>query len=402
MTDSLIFDHVRTPRGRGRTDGALHGATAVHLSATVLAQLRDRNGLDTRQVEDIVFGVVTPVGEQGQCLPRVAALQAGYSQDTAGIQINRFCGSGLEACNLASAKVRSGVEGFVIAGGAESMSRVPMMSDGGAWAVDPSTAFKCNFIPQGVSADLMATLWNYGRREVDAYAVRSHRLASRAWDEGRFGRSVVPVVDSFGEVLLEADETVRRGCTIDDLSGLKPSFEDMGRKAGFDALAIARYPQVDSIRHVHHAGNSSGIVDGACAVLIGSAAAGRAAGLKPRARIRAFAEVGSEPTLMLSGPSFAAEKALRRAGMSAKDIDLFEVNEAFAAVVLRFIEAMQVDTERVNVNGGSIAMGHPLGATGAMILGTALDELERSGGSTALATLCVGAGMGVATIIERL
>jgi acetyl-CoA C-acetyltransferase len=402
MTDSLIFDHVRTPRGRGKPDGALHGATAIHLGATVLAQLRDRNRLDTRQVEDIVFGVVTPVGEQGQCLPRIAALQAGYSEDTAGIQINRFCGSGLEACNLAAAKVHSGVEGFVVAGGAESMSRVPMMSDGGAWAVDPSAAFRSNFIPQGVSADLMATLWNYSREQVDAYAVRSHQLAARAWDEGRFARSVAPVTGLFGEALLEADETVRRGCTVADLAGLRPSFEDMGRKGGFDALAIARYPQVDAIRHVHHAGNSSGIVDGACAVLIGSAAAGRAAGLRPRARIRAFAEVGSEPTLMLSGPSFAADKALRRAGMTAADIDLFEVNEAFAAVVLRFIEAMAIDPERVNVNGGSIAMGHPLGATGAMILGTALDELERSDKSTALATLCVGAGMGVATIIERI
>jgi len=402
MTDSLIFDHVRTPRGRGKPDGGLHGATAIHLSATVLAQLRDRSGLDTRLVEDIVFGVVTPVGEQGQCLPRVAALQAGYSEETAGIQINRFCGSGLEACNLAAAKVQAGVEGFVVAGGAESMSRVPMMSDGGAWAVDPSTAFKCNFVPQGVSADLMATLWNYSRQQVDAWAVRSHHLAARAWDEGRFARSVVPVTGVFGETLLDSDETVRRGCTVEDLSGLRPSFEEIGRKGGFDALAIARYPQVDAIRHVHHAGNSSGIVDGACAVLIGSAAAGRAAGLKPRARIRAFAEVGSEPTLMLSGPSYAADKALRRAGMKTSDIDLFEVNEAFAAVVLRFIEAMGVDPERVNVNGGSIAMGHPLGATGAMILGTALDELERSGRSTALATLCVGAGMGVATIIERI
>jgi acetyl-CoA C-acetyltransferase len=354
--DSLVFDHVRTPRGRGRPDGSLHGATAVHLSATVLAELRDRNGLDTGRVEDIVFGVVTPVGEQGQCLPRVAALQAGYSQDTAGIQINRFCGSGLEACNLAAAKVHGGVEGFVVAGGAESMSRVPMMSDGGAWAVDPVTAFDCKFVPQGVSADLMATLWNYTRERLDAYAARSHRLAARAWDEGRFARSIVPVRDVFGESLLDIDETIRRDCAVGDLAGLRPSFEDMGRKGGFDAIAIARYPQVDAIRHVHHAGNSSGIVDGACAVLIGSEGAGRAAGIRPRARIRAFAEVGSEPTLMLSGPSFAAEKALRRAGMKASDIDLFEVNEAFAAVVLLFIEAMNVDPDKVNVNGGSIAM----------------------------------------------
>lgn len=401
MNAPYIYDHVRTPRGRGRPDGALHEATSVHLAATVLAALRDRNGLDTRSVEDIVFGVVAPVGEQGQCLPRIAALQAGFAQEAAGVQINRFCGSGLEACNMAASKIHAGVEGFVIAGGSESMSRVAMLSDGGAWSVDPVSAFSSNFIPQGISADLLASIWNYSRRQVDAFAVRSHRLASKAWAEGRFDRSVVPVKGPLDEVLLDRDETVRSQCTLEDLAGLKPSFAELGRSAGFDALAIQRYPGVEAIEHVHHAGNSSGIVDGACAVLIGSAAAGQAVGLKPRARIRAFAEVGSEPTIMLTGPSFAAEKALRRAGMKASDIDLYEINEAFAAVALRFMDALDIDEGKVNVNGGSIAMGHPLGATGAMILGTALDELERSGGATALVTLCIGAGMGVATVIER-
>jgi acetyl-CoA C-acetyltransferase len=401
MNTPFIFDHVRTPRGRGKPEGALHSATAVHLGATVLAALRDRNSLDTRLVEDIIFGVVAPVGEQGQCLPRVAALQAGYAHDTAGVQINRFCGSGLEACNMAASKVHAGVEGFVIAGGAESMSRVPMFSDGGAWSVDPVSAYASNFIPQGISADLLATLWHYSRADVDGFAVRSHQLAAQAWAEGRFDGSVVPVLGILGEVLLARDEAVRAGCTLADLSGLKASFAELGRKSGFDALAIQRYPTVEALAHVHHAGNSSGIVDGACAVLIGSAAAGQAAGLKPRARIRAFAEVGSEPTLMLTGPSIAAEKALKRAGMKAQDIDLYEINEAFAAVALRFQDALELDPQRVNVNGGAIAMGHPLGATGAMILGIALDELERSGKTTALATLCIGAGMGVATIIER-
>lgn len=402
MNSPLIYDHVRTPRGRGKPDGSLHEATAVHLGATVLAALRDRNNLDTRQVEDIIFGVVAPVGEQGQCLPRVAALQAGYAQEASGVQINRFCGSGLEACNMAASKVHAGVEGFVIAGGAESMSRVPILSDGGAWSVDPVSAFTSNFIPQGISADLVASIWNYTRNDVDAFAIRSHHLAARAWAEGRFDRSVVPVMGILGEILLARDEAIRANCKLEDLSGLKPSFAELGRKAGFDALAIQRYPEVESIRHVHHAGNSSGIVDGACAVLIGSAAAGEAAGLKPRARIRAFAEIGSEPTIMLTGPSLAAEKALKRAGMTASDIDLFEINEAFAAVALRFIDALAIDPDKVNVNGGAIAMGHPLGATGAMILGIALDELERTGKSTALATLCIGAGMGVATIIERI
>ena len=402
MNVPYIYDHVRTPRGRGKPDGALHEVTSVHLAATVLGALRDRSALDTRMIEDIVFGVVAPVGEQGQCLPRVAAIQASYAQDVAGVQINRFCGSGLEACNMAAAKVLTGAEGFVVGGGSESMSRVPILSDGGSWSVDPATAFASNFIPQGVSADLLASIHGYSREDVDAFAVRSHRRAATAWAEGRFTSSIVPVRGVLGDVLLARDETVRANCSAEDLAALKPSFGELGRKAGFDTLAIQRYPQIESIRHVHHAGNSSGIVDGACAVLIGSEAAGKSGGLKPRARIRSFAEVGSEPTIMLTGPSFAAEKALRRAGMAAADIDLYEINEAFAAVALRFVDALGLDMDKVNVNGGAIAMGHPLGATGAMILGTALDELERSGKGTALVTLCIGAGMGVATIIERI
>jgi len=402
MNAALIFDHVRTPRGRGKPDGALHECTSVHLGATVLAALRDRNGLDTRGVDDVIFGVVMPIGEQGQCLPRLAALQAGYSEATAGVQINRFCGSGLEACNMAAGKIAAGGDGFVVAGGCESMSRVPILSDGGCWSVDPLTAYTSNFIPQGISADLLATLSRYSRLDVDSYAARSHQRAGRAWAEGRFKRSVVAVKGILGEELLARDETVRPACKAEDLAGLKASFAELGRKAGFDAMAIQRYPEVEMILHVHHAGNSSGMVDGACAMLIGSAAAGQAAGLKPRARIRAFAEVGSEPTLMLTGPVAAAQKALKRAGMGVSDIDLFEVNEAFAAVPMYFADMLKIDHDKMNVNGGSIAMGHPLGATGAIILGTALDELERTGKSTALATLCIGAGMGVATIIERI
>ena len=401
MPDAFIFDHVRTPRGRGRADGALHAATPVHLAATVLGALRERAGLDTARVDDVVMGIVMPVGEQGQCLPRIAALHAGYAQEVAGVQVNRFCGSGLEAVNMAAAKVMAGQADLVVAGGCESMSRVPILSDGGAWSADPAVAFGTCFVPQGISADLIATKWGYGRPALDAFAVESHRRAARAWAEGRFARSIVPVRDHVGEVMLDRDETVRAGCTVADLARLKPAFAAMGADAGFDDIARLRYPQVGEIAHVHHAGNSSGIVDGAAALLIGTREAGAAAGLAPRARIRAFAEVGSEPTIMLTAPAFAAEKALRRAGMTAADIDLYEVNEAFAAVALRFMEALALDPEAVNVNGGAIAMGHPLGATGAMILGTVLDELERTGKATALATLCIGAGMGVATIIER-
>jgi acetyl-CoA C-acetyltransferase len=402
MATAYIYDHVRTPRGRGKADGALHEVPSIQLGVTVLSALRERNALDTGLVDDVVMGVVMPVGEQGQCLPRLAAIAAGYAQTVAGVQVNRFCGSGLEACNMASAKVSAGAADFVVAGGCESMSRVPILSDGGAWSVDPAIAYRSNFVPQGVSADLLASKWHYSRADLDGYAARSHQRAAAAWGEGRFSRSVVPVLDVLGEVLLERDEAVRPQCTPADLAGLKPSFAEAGRKAGFDALALTRYPEVGTIEHVHHAGNSSGIVDGACAVLFGSEAAGKAAGLRPRARIRAYAEIGSEPTIMLTGPSHAAEKALKRAGMKARDIDLYEINEAFAAVPLRFIDALELDPDTVNVNGGAIAMGHPLGATGAMILGTALDELERTGKSTALVSLCIGAGMGVATIIERI
>ncbi|MBN3788570.1 acetyl-CoA C-acetyltransferase [Burkholderia sp. Ac-20353] len=401
MSTVYIYDHVRTPRGRGKPDGSLHEATAVHLAGTVLGSLRERNTLDTRLVDDIIFGVVSPVGEQGQCLPRVAALAAGYAEEVAGVQVNRFCGSGLESVNMAAGKVAAGAADFVIAGGCEAMSRVPILSDGGAWSVDPHIAFATHYIPQGISADLMASKWGYGREQLDRFAVRSHQRAARAWAEGRFSRSITPVRDVLGDVMLEHDEMVRASSSVEALAGLKPSFADLGVKAGFDSLAIARYPEVERIEHRHHAGNSSAIVDGACAMLLGSRDAGEAAGLKPRARIRAFAEIGSEPTIMLTAPSFAAQKALKRAGMNAKDIDLYEINEAFAAVPIRFIDAFGIDEARVNVNGGAIAMGHPLGATGAIILGTALDELERTGGSTALATLCIGAGMGVATIIER-
>ncbi|EZP36718.1 acetyl-CoA C-acetyltransferase [Janthinobacterium lividum] len=401
MTTAYIYDHVRTPRGRGKPDGALHEVTAIHLAQSVLTHLRDRNALDTALVDDVVFGVVSPVGEQGQCLPRVAALAAGYSEQTAGVQINRFCGSGLEAVNLASGKIAAGAADFIIAGGCESMSRVAILSDGGAWSVDPLVAALTHYIPQGISADLMASKWGYTREQLDAYAVRSHQLAARAWEEGRFDRSVVPVHDVLGQLLLARDEAIRPDSSIASLAGLKPSFAELGARGGFDALAIARYQEVERIEHRHHAGNSSAIVDGACAVLLGSREAGKAAGLTPRARIRTFSVIGSEPTIMLTGPSFAAEKALKRAGMRPGDIDLYEINEAFAAVPLRFIDALGIDTAKVNVNGGAIAMGHPLGATGAMILGTALDELERTGGGTALVSLCIGAGMGVATIIER-
>lgn len=402
MTPAFIYDHVRTPRGRGKPDGALHEVTPIRLASTVLQALRERSDLDTARVDDVIFGIVSPVGEQGQVLPRLAAVAAGYDQAVAGVQINRFCGSGLEATNMAAAKLMAGQADFVVCGGVESMSRVPILSDGGAWASDPQIAHASCFIPQGISADLIATRWGYCREQLDGFAVRSHQRAALAWTEGRFARSVVPVRDQLGDVLLERDETVRPDCKLEDLAKLKPSFERMGTQGGFDAIALQRYPDVAAVQHRHHAGNSSGIVDGACAMLLGTAEAGQAAGLKPRARIVSWAEIGSEPTIMLTAPSFAAEKALARARMTAKDIDLWEINEAFAAVALRFTQALDLDPERVNVNGGSIAMGHPLGATGAIIVGTVLDELERTGRSTALVTLCVGAGMGVATVIERI
>ena len=402
MTEAYIYDAVRSPRGKGRSDGALHEITPLDLAAQVLASVRERNALPDNAVEDIAFGCVSPVGEQGAVITRTAALQAGYAHTTSGIQVNRFCGSGLEAANIASAKVMSGECDLAIGGGVESMSRVPMGSDGGAWPVDPRPAIANYFIPQGISADLIATIYGYSRDDVDAYSVESQKRAAKAWEEKRFAKSILPIRDVIGEVLLDHDELMRPETDMQSLGALSPAFQMMGTMMpGFDDIAIMRYPEVEKINHVHHAGNSSGIVDGAAAVLIGNKEAGEKLGLKPRARIVSMASVGSEPSIMLTGPEFAAQKALSRAGMAKGDIDLWELNEAFAAVVLRFMEAMNIDHSDINVNGGAIAMGHPLGATGAMILGTVLDELERSGNSTALTTLCIGAGMGTATIIER-
>ena len=402
MTEAYIFDAVRSPRGKGRSDGALHEITPLDLAAQVLASVRERNGLAPDAVEDIAFGCVSPVGEQGAVITRTAALQAGYAHTTSGIQVNRFCGSGLEASNIASAKVMSGECDLAIGGGVESMSRVPMGSDGGAWPVDPRSAIANYFIPQGISADLIATIYGYSRDDVDAYSVESQKRAAKAWAEKRFAKSILPIKDVIGEVLLDHDELMRPETDMQSLGALQPAFQMMGTMMpGFDDIAIMRYPEVEKINHVHHAGNSSGIVDGAAAVLIGNKEAGEKLGLKPRARIVSMASIGSEPSIMLTGPEFAAQKALSRAGMAKGDIDVWELNEAFAAVVLRFMEAMNIDHSDINVNGGAIAMGHPLGATGAMILGTVLDELERSGKSTALTTLCIGAGMGTATIIER-
>lgn len=399
--EAYIYDAVRTPRGKGKKDGSLHGVTPLRLAETALRALAQRNQLDTAIIDDVVLGCVEPVGEQGACIGRVAALAADYAESVAGVQINRFCASGLEACNMAAAQVMSGQSDMAVGGGVEAMSRVPMGSSGGAWPVDPHSAFKSYFVPQGISADTIATIWGYSRQDVDAYAVESQQRAQRSWDEGRFNRSVVPVLDVNGQVILARDEFIRPDTTLASLGALKPSFADLGEQFGFDAVIRQRYPQLETIQHVHHAGNSSGIVDGAAAVLIGSRAAGERAGLKPRARIRAFASIGSEPSIMLTGPSYAAEKALKRAGMRTSDIDLWELNEAFASVVLRFMEVLSIPHDKINVNGGSIAMGHPLGATGAMILGILLDEMERRNLATGLATLCVGAGMGTATIIER-
>jgi acetyl-CoA C-acetyltransferase len=399
--EAFIYDAVRTPRGKGKKDGALHGVTPLRLAETALRAIAARNQLDTALVDDVVLGCVEPVGEQGACIGRIAVLAADYAESVAGVQINRFCASGLEACNMAAAQVMSGQSDMAIGGGVEAMSRVPMGASGWAWPVDPQVAFKTHFVPQGISADAIATLHGYSRADADAYAAESHQRAQRAWDNGWFSRSVVPVTDYNGLAMLTRDETVRPATSVATLAALKPSFAEMGEQYGFDAVLRKRYPELEYIEHIHHAGNSSGIVDGAAAVLIGSREAGQRAGLKPRARIRAFASIGSEPSIMLTGPSYAAEKALRRAGMRVADIDLWELNEAFASVVLRFMEVLSVPHERINVNGGAIAMGHPLGATGAMILGTLLDEMERRGAATGLATLCVGAGMGTATIIER-
>lgn len=399
--EALIFDHVRTPRGKGKPDGALHEVTPVWLAAQPLVALRERNRLDTAVVDDVVMGCVVPVGEQGGNVGRMAVLQADYAQSVAGVQLNRYCGSGLEAVSFAAAKVMAGQADMTIGAGVEMMSRVPMGSDGGAWAQDPQLASKTYFVMQGISADLLASLRGHSRRDLDAYSAESHRRAATAWAQGHFDKSVVPVKDFLGMTLLEKDETIRAETTAQSLAALKPAFTEMGQKYGYDSVALQRYPQVEQIHHHHHAGNSSGIVDGAAAVLIGTAEAGARKGMKPRARIRAFASIGSEPTLMLDGPAHAARTALARARMQASDIDLWELNEAFATVVLTMMEELDIPHERMNVNGGAIAMGHPLGATGAMILGTVLDELERTGKRTALISLCVAAGMGSAMIIER-
>ncbi|MGE6694751.1 acetyl-CoA C-acetyltransferase [Sphingobium limneticum] len=400
MTDVFIYDAVRTPRGKGRPDGALHEITALSLAAQVLQAIRDRNGLDTGLVDDVILGCVMPVGEQGSDIARIAALVAGYDPRVPGVQINRFCASGLEACNMAAAKVALGEARLAIAGGVESMSRVALAADGGAMMVDPSFAFDHYYAPQGIGADMIATIYGFSRDDVDAYAMQSQQRAARAWQAGRFGRSIVPVLDQAGIVILDHDEHMRPQTDMQSLAALKPAFVKMG-EAGYDAVARARYPAMGPIDHVHHGGNASGIVDGASAVLIGSREAGEAAGLKPRAKILGTASIGSDPTIMLTGPEFVTRKLLDRLGMTRGDIDLFELNEAFAAVVLRYIQALDIDPAQINVNGGAIAMGHPLGATGGMILGTMVDELERSGKETALINLCVGAGMGTATIIAR-
>ena len=402
MTDAYIYDAIRTPRGRGRPDGALHEVTALRLSALTLDALRARTGAATDEVEDVIWGNVTQVAEQGGCLARSAVLASRLPERIPGLAINRFCASGLEAVNLAANQIRGGAGEAYVAGGVEMMSRVPMGSDGAAIAVDPSLAMTAPFVPQGISADIIATEYGFSRDDVDAYAVESQRRAARAWNEGRFARSIVPVTDRNGVEILARDEHMRPETDMQSLGALKPAFRDIGESMpGFDAVAILKYPHLERIAHVHHAGNSSGIVDGAAALLLGSKAFGERHGLTPRARIRATARVGTDPTIMLTGPVPATEKALAAAGMRIRDLDVIEVNEAFSAVVLRFLQAFDADPARVNPNGGAIAMGHPLGATGAMILGTALDELERTGKATALATLCVASGMGAATIIER-
>lgn len=400
MTEAYIFDAVRTPRGKGKKDGTLHEVRAVDLLKTVFNALEQRNQLDTGEVDDVVLGCVTPVGEQGADIAKTSSLYAGWNQKVCGVTLNRFCGSGLEAANLAAMKVISGMEDMVVAGGVEAMSRVPMGSDGGAWFTDPMVNETLAFVPQGISADLIASVEGFNRQDVDQFAVASQQKAGRARSEGRFNKSVVPVKDLNGMIILDHDETIRETTTMETLGSLKPSFAKIGAM-GFDSTALQRYPKLERILHVHTAGNSSGIVDGAALLLIGSKAKGEALGLKPRARFRSMAVQGSEPTIMLTGPAPASKKALQKAGMQASDIDLYEVNEAFASVVMRFQRELAVDWEKINVNGGAIAMGHPLGATGAILLGTVLDELERQDKSTGLVTLCIGGGMGIATIIER-
>jgi len=400
MPEAYIYDAVRTPRGKGKSSGALHEITALSLGTQVLQAIRDRNNLDTSKVDDVVFGCVSPVGEQGGDIARIAVLNADYAETTAGVQVDRFCASGLEACNMAASKVITGEADMAIGGGVESMSRVPMGAAGGAWSSDPQIALKSYFTPQGIGADTIATKYGFSRDDVDAFAVESQRRAAQAWKEGRFKKSIVPVRDQMGGIRLAHDEFMRPDTTMQTLAALDPSFAGMGAM-GFDEVIKQRYPELEKINHVHHAGNSSGIVDGASAVLFGSKEMGEALGLKPRAKVRAMASIGSEPGIMLTGPTYVTQKVLKKAGMDVKDIDLYELNEAFASVVMLMMKLLGIPHEKMNVNGGAIAMGHPLGATGGMILGTMVDELERSGKETALVTLCVGAGMGTATIIER-
>lgn len=400
MTEAFIYDHVRTPRGKGRADGALNEITPIQLATQTLNAVRNRNRLDTHLIEDVIFGTALPMGEQGSNLARTAAVNASYAQEVPGLQLSRFCASGLEAVNLAAAQVASGFLGAAVAGGVESMSRVPITVEG-PWTSDPQVSWKSYYVPQGISADLIATLDGYSRRDIDAVAVRSQQRAVAAWEHGWFAKSVLAVRDVIGEIVLERDELLRPETASETLASLKPSFAEIGEQAGFNGVAIQRYPQIERIQHVHSAGNSSGIADGAAAVLVGGADFGKSSGLKARARIRSYASIGSEPTIMLTGPAAAAHKALKLAGMSKNDIDLWEINEAFASVVLRFERDMDLSPEVVNVNGGAIAMGHPLGATGAMLVGTVLDELERRNLNTALITLCAAIGMATATIIER-
>ena len=400
MAEAYIYDAVRTPRGKGKKDGSLHEITGLSLATQVLEALRDRNDLDTSKVDDVILGCVSPVGEQGADIARTAVLSAGWAQTVAGVQINRFCASGLEAVNMAAAKVKSGEADFAVGGGIEAMSRVPMGSDGGAWPVDPTSAFPTYFVPQGVSADMIATKYGFSRDDVDAYSMESHTRAAAAWADGRFSKSVIPVKNQLGLVQLDRDETIRPNTDMQSLGALNASFAMMGEMA-FDAVINQRYPEVERVNHVHTPGNSSGIVDGSAGVLIGTLEAGQALGLKPRARIVGAASIGSEPSIMLTGPEFVTKKLLAKLGMTTADIDVWELNEAFAAVVLRYMQALDIPHDKMNVNGGGISMGHPLGATGAMITGIALDELERSNKSTALITLCIGGGMGTATVIER-
>ena len=401
MPEAYIYDHVRTPRGRGKADGSLHEVTALALATAPLAALKKRNNIAEDVVDDVVLGVVDPVGEAGGDIARFAAVKAGLGTATPGIQISRFCASGLDAVNFAAAQIMSGQHELTIGGGAESMSRVGILSSGTAWPMDPSMAVPTFFMPQGVAADLIATKYGFSRDDVDQYAVQSQQRAAKAWDEGRFTDSVIPVKDINGLTILAKDEHMRPSTTMQSLGQLQPSFAGMAQMGGFDGVAIQSHPEIEKMNYVHHAGNSSGIVDGAAAVLLGSKEAGDKLGKKPRAKIRAFANIGSEPAMMLTGPVDVTEKLFARSGMTKADIDLFELNEAFASVVLRYMQAFDIDADKINVNGGAIALGHPLGATGAMILGTVLDELERTGKSTALVTLCIGGGMGTATIIER-